>query len=172
MHSRTRFGKATAIVVATVALTLVVQVAIAKVASPPNTVTANGGLVQTKVARSNDDVTDNTTSWVDVTGMSVSVHAPTKSLILITFTAETSCDSVAGFWCSVRARVGSKSADPDEGTSFAWQNATSANPYEAAAMTRSRIVKAGNYTVKIQMNANGNNMRLDDSSMVVQVIDV
>jgi hypothetical protein len=159
-------------VVATVALTLVVQVAIAKVASPPNTVTANGGLVQTKVARSNDSVSDSTFSWVDVSGMSVSVHAPAKSLILITFTAETSCNDVAGSWCSVRARVGSKAADPDEGTSFAWQNATAANPYEAAAMTRSRIVKAGNYTVKIQMNANGNDLRLDDMSMAVQVIDL
>jgi hypothetical protein len=39
-------------------------------------------------------------------------------------------------------------------------------------MTRSRIVSAGTYNVKIQMNSNGNTFRLDDMSMVVQVIVV
>ena len=172
MNTRTRIGRSTAIVVASVAVTMLVQTAIAKVASPPDTVVAGGGLRQTKVARSSDEVSDSTAEWVNVGGMSANVHASTKSLILITFTAETDCLDVAGGWCSVRARVGSRSADPDEGTSFAWQDANVEDPYESAAMTRSRIVAPGNYTVRIQMKANANVLRLDDMSMVVQVIDV
>jgi hypothetical protein len=75
-------------------------------------------------------------------------------------------------WCSLRARVGNKTLEPDEGTNFAWQGGTSINAYEGLAMTRSRIVGSGTYTVKIQMDSNGNDFRLDDMSFVVQVIDV
>jgi hypothetical protein len=163
-----------AVVLATVAVTLLVQVAIAKISSPATTVVANGGLQQTKVVRSNDAFNDNTSAWVDVSDMTVNVNAPTKSLILVTFTAESDCYDAtdSGSWCSLRAKIGSKVGEPNEGTSFAWQGGTSADPYEALSMTRSRIVSAGTYNVKLQMNANGLSFRLDDMSMVVQVIDV
>jgi hypothetical protein len=43
------------------------------------------------VVRSNDAFSDNTGSWVMVSGLSASVHASTKSLILVSFTAESDC---------------------------------------------------------------------------------
>lgn len=172
MSKTKRASAFAAVVMATVVSVLLVQVAIARVTNP-DSVTANGGLDQTKVARSNDSVSDSSSLWVNVHGMSVKVNATGKSLILITFTAESTCYNASDTsWCSVRARVGSKAAQPDEGTSFAWQGGTSINAYEGLAMTRSIIVGSGNPTVKIQMNANGNDFRLDDMSMVVQVIDV
>ena len=172
MSKTKRAGAVGAIVMATVVSVLLVQVAIARVANP-DSVTANGGLNQTKVARSNDSVSDSSSSWIDVHGMSMKVNASGKSLILITFTAESTCyDAGDTGWCSVRARVGSKSAQPDEGTDFAWQGGTSVDPYESLAMTRSLIVGGGTHKVKIQMNANGEDFRLDDMSFVVQVIDV
>ena len=172
MSKTKRASALAAIVMATVVSVLLVQVAIARVANP-DSVTANGGLNQTKVARSNDEATSSSSSWINVAGMNVRVNASGKSLILITFTAESTCFNASDTdWCSVRARVGSKSAQPDEGTSFAWQGGTSINAYEGLAMTRSLIVGGGNHTVKIQMNANSNSFRLDDMSFVVQVIDV
>lgn len=154
-------------------MVLLVQVAIAKVSSPPTTVVASGGLQQTKVVRNNDSFSDSSTSWVAVGGMHTTVHANGKSLILVSFTAESDCYSGSDSgWCSVRAKIGSAVGEPNEGTDFAWQSGTSADPYEALSMTRSRIVGSGNVTVKIEMNANGDDFRLDDMSMVVQVIQV
>lgn len=173
MSKAKRAGAVGAIVMATVVSVLLVQVAIAKVSSPADTVTANGTLDQTKVVRSNDGDSDSSSSWVNVSGMSVSVNATGKSLIIVTVTAESDCYDVADSgWCSVRAQIGSKIGEPNEGTDFAWQSATSADPYEALSMSRSRIVGSGTYNVKLQMNANGHDFRLDDLSMVVQVIDV
>lgn len=173
MSKTRRAGAIGTIVMATVISVLLVQVAIARVSSPADTVTANGGLQQTKVVRSNDAFSDNTGSWVTVSGLSASVHASTKSLILVSFTAESDCYNPSeNDWCSLRAGIGSKIGEPNEGTNFAWQSGTNLDPYEALSMTRSRIVTAGTYNVKIEMNSNGNSFRLDDMSMVVQVIDV
>jgi hypothetical protein len=172
MSKTKRAGAVGAVVMATVVSVLLVQVAIARVANP-DSVTANGSLHQTKVARSNDEVNRSSSSWSNVHGMSMTVNASGKSLILITFSAESTCYNAGDTnWCSVRARVGSKSAQPDEGIDFAWQGGTSVDPYESLAMTRSIIVGGGNHTVTIQMNANSNDFRLDDMSLVVQVIDV
>ena len=173
MSKAKRAGVVSAIVMATVVTVLLVQVAIAKVSSPATTVTANGGLHQTKVVRSNDSHSDSGSAWIDVSDMSVNVNAPTKSLIIISFTAESDCYNASdSSWCSVRAKIGTKVGEPNEGTSFAWQNGQSLDPYLALGMTRSRIVSAGTYNVKIQTNANSNSFRLDDMSLVVQVIDV
>jgi hypothetical protein len=149
------------------------QFAIA-ISSPANTVVANGGLHQTKIVRSNDGFSDSGTAWVDVTGMSVSVHAPTKSVIIVTFASESQCfnGSDAG-WCSARSRIGTKIGEPNEGTDNAYDNGSSnADEYESHAMVRSRIVPAGNYVVKIQINPNGNDFWVDDMSFEVQVVDV
>ncbi len=129
--------------------------------------------MQTKVVRSNTSVSDSSSSWVDATGMSINVNAPSESLMLVTFSAESDCFNAADAdWCSLRAMIGTKVGEPNEGTDFAWQGGTSVNPYMSLAMTRSRIVGAGTYTVKIRMNSNSNDFRLDDMAMVVQVIDV
>ena len=149
------------------------QFAIA-VSSPANTVVANGGLHQTKVVRSNSSFTSSSSSWVTVTGMTVSVKAPTKSLIVVTFAAESLCEDAGDSgWCSLRAGIGASIGEPNEGTDNAFDNGSSnGDEYEGHAMIRSRIVNAGTYQVKIQMNANGHSFRLDDMSLEVQVIDV
>ena len=168
-----RAGAVGTIVVATVVAVLLVQAAIARISSPATVVAANGGLHQTKVVRSNDASSDTTAEWVDVADMEVRVKAPSRSLILVTFSAESDCLDLGDVgWCSVRARIGGKIDEPNERISYAWQSATGAHPYAALAMTRSRIVGAGTHRVGVQMNANGHEFRLDDMSMVVQVIDV
>jgi hypothetical protein len=142
--------------------------------SPANTVVANGALHQAKVVRSNDAFSDNTSSWVSVTGMTVNVKAPTRSLVVVTFAAESQClEATDTGWCSLRARIGAGIGEPNEGTDNAFDNGSSnGDEYEGHALIRSRIVPAGTHTVRIQMNANGLDFRLDDMSLEVQVIDV
>jgi hypothetical protein len=149
------------------------QFAIA-VSSPANIVKANGALHQVKVVRSNTSFGDTTSSWVPVTGMTVGVKAPTRSLIVVTFAAESLCEEATDSgWCSVRAQIGGGFGEPNEGTDNAFDNGSSnIDEYEGHAMIRSRIVGLGTHTITLWMNANGHSFRLDDMSLEVQVIGV
>ncbi len=143
--------------------------------STGDVVVANGGLHQTKVLRDNSGMGNSSGTWVDVDGMSVNVTAPTKSLIVVHFAAESWCQDAADEdWCSVRVRIGAKPGEPDEGTDHAFDNGSSrGDEYESHAIIRSRVVPAGTYTVKAQMNSGKtDNFYLDDIAMEVQVIDV
>lgn len=156
---------------AAVAVATTVAVAIT---SPADKVSANGGFHSTTIARSSDSFADASTGWVTVPGMSFNVNAPTKSLIVVRFSAESLCEEATDSgWCSIRVRIGGKVGEPDEGTSNAFDNGSSnGDEYEGHAATRSRIVAAGTHNVRVQMNANGHSFRLDDMSMEVQAIDV
>lgn len=173
---RRRFSKFAIASVVLVVTVFVAQAAIARISSPATSIKAKGSLISTKAVRSNDAFTDSSSSWDAVTGMSTTVTIPSgKAIVLVWFTAEsTSYDGAdSGGWTSVRVRVGGKIGEPNEGTNFAWQSATSAAPYEALAMSRSAgPLGAGTYTVRMEVDPNGWSMWVDDMSMIVQVVQV
>lgn len=150
-----------------------VQIAVA-VSSPADTI-AGKGVTVTKIVRSNDGDATGGIGWIEADGIDATVNVPDgPAIILVSLTAESSCTPSKAVepWCSVRARIGNGIGEPNEGTDFAWQSATADDPYLALGMTRSRQVGSGSYRVSIEMNGNGNSLRLDDVSMVVQVIKI
>ncbi|MBI3648488.1 MAG: hypothetical protein HY240_07060 [Actinobacteria bacterium] len=111
--------------------------------------------------------------WHTIPGMSTTVSVGSgRALILTRFTSETACTDPGGGWCSIRILVGTKPAQPYEGTDNAYLNASSTTFYVSTAADRSfGPIGTGKYKVRVQYNTNGNaELWIDDMSFTVQTV--
>jgi hypothetical protein len=167
-----------AVVVVCVAVAVGVVGGVAFAAVNGETTISAKGLSAVKVVRGPNSASTSSSAWTDVPGATtkIKVKSGTHAVLVVNFSAESNCTGTSGDWCTVRVRIGHKSALPSDGTDFAFDSAdasgdTSGNGWKSAAMQRSsNRLGAGTYTVKVQYAVvNGaTDFRLDDWSMSVE----
>jgi hypothetical protein len=123
-------------------------------------VTAISGkrIERVKIVRNMEPHGTSSTSWVDIPGASTTISVPprTRAIILVRFSGASECfnQNVEGAGCRVRVRVGQRVAPPFNGFTNDFDSthfSTSATDFiEAHAIERSRPVRPGTYTVKMQ----------------------
>jgi hypothetical protein len=128
--------------------------------------------------------TDMVTS-ADLPGATTSISVPdgTQALLLIRFTAESSCFGRVPGWCSLKFLVNAEEADPVAGDSYAFDsvNREGSQDYEGHAAERvAGPLGPGTYAVKVQRRivktanplAGKSVFRLDDWTLTVERIEV
>jgi hypothetical protein len=134
-----------------------------------------------KVVRDTENQSTETLEWQDVPGATatISVAANSKALILVRFSAESSCTTHGGEenYCSLRVLINDVEAEPASGTDFAFVKSTpfTAPPVaEAHSMERSLgPLSSGTYAVRLQWitvipTGGFNTFTLDDWSLTVE----
>lgn len=136
-----------------------------------------GAITAVKVKRETNSASTTSTTFVNVPNASMNISVPSgqRALLLIRFSAESSCDGGAwGDWCSLRVLVDGTEAHPRAGGNFAFDTdegvATNYDIWEANSMDRSIVVGSGAHTVSVQwsVTTNTTSFRLDDWSLIVE----
>jgi hypothetical protein len=119
--------------------------------------TLRGGAVKSLVVASAiSTATITSTSWTDVSEMSVTLSVPSgqQGLLLITFSATGSCtddDGLVNGWCWVRVLVDGFEASPSQTTWDSAADSNNGNAREAASMQWFRgPINAGQHVVTVQ----------------------
>jgi hypothetical protein len=134
-----------------------------------------GAITAVRVKREVNATTTNSTTYVDVPGTTVTMSVPSgqHALLLVRFSAESSCDGgTAGNWCTLRVLVDGNEAQPAAGSNYAFDTDPGASDdiWEGHSMDRSAVVGAGNHTIKVQWAVTDatTTFRLDDWSLIVE----
>jgi hypothetical protein len=138
---------------------------------------SGGAITAVKVKREVDAASTNSTTFVNVPGASMTIGVPSgqRALLLIRFSAESSCQGGNfGDWCSLRIVVDGVQAHPRAGLNFAFDTdagvATNHDIWEGHSMDRSITVGSGSHTVRVQWAVTNaaTSFRLDDWSLTVE----
>ena len=150
-HQRTSLTLALALALVVGATGTVVAASIAKSAKAVTAV---------KTLTTNDYLTTESTTYIDVPGMSTSISVPAsqQALLIITFAAPTECSRVAGDTaeadCSVRVLVDGAAVTPAESVLRSGRNAGGSNTGRGWMANAMQFVRgpltAGSHTVKVQ----------------------
>jgi hypothetical protein len=160
-----------------IALVVVALLAIGVGVALAATSSSGGPITAVKVKRETNASTTNSTTYVNLPGGSATIGVPSgqHALLLIRFSAESSCDGGAwGDYCSVRILVDGNEAQPAAGSNFAFDTdegvASNYDIWEANSMDRSITVGSGSHTVRVQwlVTTATTSFRLDDWSLTVE----
>lgn len=167
MRVRLRGWQLGGLLVAAVAMGVGVQMAYAAVAGV--TTTRGGAIAAVAVARGVDATHTTSGTFVALPGARLTMRG--KGLLLIRFTAESSCSGgVADDYCSVEVLVDGVQAKPNSGFDYAFQT-NNGDTWEGNAMDRSIKVGPGLHTIQVEYattDAGVTDFRLDDWSLTVE----